>query len=79
MLALVWRFLELCKKRMASTGKERKQIINWSYCSPVFIRSDTVILLSKRCNGYIGIIYECEAVGEVWQDNGSHAGIRIEP
>ena len=30
----------------------------------------TVIFLLKRCNGYIGIIYEYEVVGEVWQGNG---------
>ena len=36
------------------------------------IQNDTGIYLSKRCNGYIGIINACEAV---WQHYGLHDGL----
>ena len=38
------------------------------------IQNDTGIYLSKRCNGYIGIINACEVV---WQHYGLHDGLLV--
>lgn len=45
MLALVWQFLEPCKRRMASTGKKEKYIL--IIVVLFFIQSDSYILIEK--------------------------------